>query len=188
MKFTRSYAFFCGSEDVFSTWYPAQFYYQAIPFENVLQFVNYSKAMMFEDKALAERIHKTHNPEACQKLGRTVKGFDQEKWNAEKEKIFRIGCREKFLQNIDLLTLLFETGDRMIVEASSRGVYWGIGCSQDDPRANTPSTWLGRNRLGHILTALREWLMEGYDEQTLPRRAVWAIDQMLHNAGTRKAG
>ncbi len=188
MKLTRSFAYFNGADEVFSTWYPAQFYYQAIPFENVQHFVNYSKAMLFKSHELAERIYKAKDPKLCQELGQKIEHFNQEKWNAHREKYVHIACREKFLQHNDLLTLLFETGDRMLVEATPHDFYWGIGLSEDDPRANTPSQWPGRNRLGHILTEFREWMMEGYDEGTLPRRASWAIEEMIQNAGARKAG
>ncbi len=188
MKFTHSFAFFNGEFDVFSNWYPSQFHYQAMPFENVQHFVNHSKAMLFGDNTLAERIYKAKDPERCQQLGREIERFDQEKWNANREKIVRIGCREKFLQDIGLLTLLFETGDRLIVEANPTDFFWGIGFSEDDSRALTPCLWYGKNRLGTILTSLREWLMEGYDEETLPRRAQWAVDEMLRLATVRKAG
>jgi hypothetical protein len=183
---------FFGPEDPFSTWYPSQFHYQAMPFENVQHFVNYFKAKMFGDEALAERIYKAKNPQLCQQLGREVKGFNQEKWNAEREKYVQIGCREKFLQNTELLIALFETGDRLLVEANPKDAYWGIGFAEDDPQATMMCYWPGRhdsrNRLGHIITTFRDWLMDGYDEGTLPRRARWAVEDMLRYVTARKAG
>jgi ribA/ribD-fused uncharacterized protein len=188
MKRTQSFAYFNGPESVFSAWYPVQFHYHAMPFEDVIHFLNYSKAKLFGDELLAERILKAKDPKLCRELGRNVKRFNQEKWNKECDKFMRIGCREKFLQHNDLLTALFETGDRIIVEANPRDFYWGIGLTEDDPRALHPCLWFGKNRLGGLLTAVREWLMEGYDEGTLPRRASWAVEEMIRQATVQKVG
>lgn len=34
---------------------------------------------------------------------------------------------EKYKQNVDLRRLLFETGDTLLVEATSQDLYWGAG-------------------------------------------------------------
>ena len=67
----------------------------------------------------------------------------------------------KFSQSADLRAALLDTGTKVLVEASPLDRTWGIGLAPDDPRARTPSQWLGRNLLGVALMAARAVLVDG---------------------------
>ena len=44
----------------------------------------------------------------------------------------------------------------ILVEAAGRDVIWGIGLGKNNPKAQDPVTWRGRNLLGFALTIVRE--------------------------------
>ncbi|EAZ97290.1 hypothetical protein MELB17_09318 [Marinobacter sp. ELB17] len=116
-------------------------------------------------------------------MGRGVQGFDEAVWNVHSEKIVGIGCREKFLQNPRLLEDLLATGNREIVEASPYDKIWGIGLKDDHPDATNPSRWPGENRLGNVITQVREDLLAGYANYTLPERARVAVENAMAALG-----
>jgi hypothetical protein len=177
VKSTSAYLFFWGKEDVFSNWHPSRFTYHGIEFLHVEQFMMYSKAMLFGDRVTASRILQEPSPKRCKDLGREVQGFVDAVWNEKREGIVEVGCREKFLQNTNMLAVLLGTEGKVLVEASPYDRIWGIGLSENDPRAMTTNTWRGLNLLGLILTNIRDQLISGYQSGSLPDRAVMAINQ-----------
>lgn len=46
----------------------------------------------------------------------------------------------------------------ILVEAAGRDMIWGIGLGQNNPKAQSPMTWRGRNLLGFALAVVRERL------------------------------
>lgn len=87
--------------------------------------------------------------------GREVKNYKEEVWSEKRISYVARGSYEKFSQNKDLKEILMATGDSIMVEASPYDKIWGIGMDQNDPRAKTPSRWLGLNLLGKVLTNLK---------------------------------
>lgn len=90
--------------------------------------------------------------------GRRVKGYNETTWVRNRERIVEEGNMAKFGQNEDLKTILINTGNTILVEASKYDKIWGIGLSEDDPRAWDEKTWQGLNLLGKILTIVRSKL------------------------------
>lgn len=68
-------------------------------------------------------------------------------WNNVREDIMREAITAKFLQNPELKKKLLETGQRELIEHTSRDSYWGNGGNDQ-----------GLNRLGHLLMELRSML------------------------------
>ena len=46
-----------------------------------------------------------------------------------------------------------------MVEAAPRDTIWGIGLGAKNPKARDRKQWRGKNKLGQILTEVREELM-----------------------------
>lgn len=121
----------------------------------------YNKALLFDDNDIANAIIISgYNPRKNKEQGRQVKGFNQDKWDREKQSIVRTGNYHKFLQNKEILTSLLETFPKILVEANKFDTVWGIGLALDDPKRFYEDQWNGSNLLGYILTSLRDELIK----------------------------
>lgn len=79
----------------------------------------YHKAILFEDREIADKIMSERDPRNHKSLGRKVKGFKEEKWNQHREEIVEEGNWWKFKSDIRkdfLKKLLLGTGNRLLVE------------------------------------------------------------------------
>ena len=63
-----------------SNWYPVQFSVNGIDFSSMEQFMMYRKAQCFQDKKIADKILQTEDVAQIKKLGREVKGYDENFW------------------------------------------------------------------------------------------------------------
>ncbi|MEP5340530.1 MAG: NADAR family protein [Algibacter sp.] len=144
----------------FSQWWLSDFEIGGALYKTAEHWMMAEKARLFDNEVIRLEVLKTPHPNAVKKLGRKVKGFDSEKWNAHKYEIVKQGNYHKFIQNRDLKDFLLDTGDRIIVEASPLDPVWGIGLSQDDTEATNPHLWKGDNLLGFALMEVRDMLRE----------------------------
>jgi len=140
---------------VFSQWHICNFKITNINFNSAEQFMMYSKAMLFQDKNTANLILKSSLPYDQKALGRIVKNYDEGIWHLFREGIVFSGNFAKFSQNEALKTSLINTKDTIMAEASVKDKVWGIGLSEDDPRAHNIHLWKGQNLLGLTLMKVR---------------------------------
>ena len=82
-------------------------------------------------------------------------------WNAASRAWMKEVLREKFTQNLHLKDRLlreFDGGPGAFAEVTPDDSLWATGCSLDDFLRLLPSSLPGENRLGALLTELRnEW-------------------------------
>jgi ribA/ribD-fused uncharacterized protein len=116
------------------------------------------KARLFEDEEALARILEAATPAEAKNLGRTVRGFDDERWAAACFGLVAAGNAAKFGQDPALRAYLLGTAGRVLVEASPRDRVWGIGLAAGDPRALDPRQWRGGNLLGFALMQARSEL------------------------------
>lgn len=153
---TDRFAFFWGGWP--SQWHRCRFSIDGVTYNCCEQFMMAEKARVFGDADVERAILAATNPRQQKALGRTVRHFDVATWNSVCRGIVYLGNLAKFEQNDDLRELLLATEGRTIVEASPKDSIWGIGLAQDDPRAQDPRTWRGKNWLGVALLQVRDEL------------------------------
>ena len=155
-----NYLFFFGEKSpngYFSNWYPAKFTdpETGLVFQNIEQYMMWSKAILFGDENIAATILKNPNPAVCKKMGRQVRNFDPMIWSNKCMHIVTKGCYYKFTQNPNLKQFLLATSDRILVEASSYDRVWGIGYNASDALKVDKVKW-GQNLLGKCLMKVRD--------------------------------
>lgn len=174
-KYKGRYTFFYGG--LLSNWAPAEF--NAPTFSHVLehkapgeipqgwnfncseQYMMLQKAICFQDWGTAWKILHSKNPAEQKSLGRQVKNFDPDQWNAIARAVVYEGCYHKFTHNKGARDYLLSIRDSLLVEASPYDKVWGIGLGEKDPRVFNPANWQGANWLGEVLTVLRDGFLTG---------------------------
>jgi len=91
-------------------------------------------------------------------LGRKVKNYNDDIWNAKRFNIVGVGVREKFSQNQDLKEIIINTGNTRFVEASKYDKVWGNGLSEQDSKKIPEDKWPGMNLLGKLLDTIKDGL------------------------------
>lgn len=141
-----------------SQWYDCYFEIGGIMYHTTEQYMMASKARLFGDDDVFDEIMAADNPFDYKKLGRKIKGFEQEKWDAVKYDIVVEGNKAKFSQNPAIKEFLLSTGDAILVEASPYDKIWGIGLDREQAETVGVEQWPGENLLGCALMEARDWL------------------------------
>lgn len=158
------YLFFWGHNEGFgkqigkgclSQWYEATFEVDGVRYQSTEQFMMAAKARLFGDAAILARILAEPDAAGTRMLGRRVKPFDESVWQMHRSALVTAGNFAKFSQNPRLGAYLLGTGDAILAEASPMEWIWGIGLTEEDPRARQPERWKGLNLLGFALMAAR---------------------------------
>lgn len=154
------FCFFFGKDAPFSNFHPARFTVDGVIYTCSEQFMMHQKAVLFRDWFHAEEIMKAKVPLQMKKFGRKVQNFNPDIWGARSEKIMKRGLKAKFTENEHLKRELINTFPRILVEASPRDRLWGIGLGAKNEKAHCRLTWRGKNKLGYLLTDIRNEIME----------------------------
>lgn len=141
-----------------SQWDTSPFMVDEILYHQAEHYMMAEKARLFGDRETWLKTFETTSAKAHKALGRQVRGFCVEIWEAHAREIVYKGNMAKFQQNQTHRAVLFGTRGTL-VEASPVDQIWGIGLTAEDPRALRRETWLGRNWLGAVLTQVREDLL-----------------------------
>lgn len=158
MRVTDRFVFFWKSGDFLSQWYLSAFAEDDRIFNCAEQYMMFHKARLFGDTATASAIMIEPDPSKQKALGRTVNGFCSDEWDRVCFDVVVSGNMRKFSQNKELARHLLSTGGRLIAEASPYDLKWGIGLRDDDPAAEYPQEWPGKNLLGLALMEVRRRL------------------------------
>jgi len=155
----EKFTFFWRKESPFSQWYPCTFTVGHVTFNCAEQYMMAEKARIFRDEERLGLIMATDEPDLQKRLGRQVKGFDEDEWNRIVRDIVYHGNHAKFSQNPELKQALLDTSGTIMAEASPRDKIWGIGMKETDPNATNRNVWNGTNWLGEVLMRVRVALL-----------------------------
>ena len=144
----------------FSQWYPCDFEIDGVKYHTTEQWMMAQKAALMHDEETQMEIMSADNPKDYIALGRKVKNFDSQLWDAHKFEIVRRGNIAKFSQNPELLEFLMGTDNAVIVEASPYDHIWGVKLALDNPEIQNPENWKGENLLGFAIMEVRDLLRE----------------------------
>ncbi|WP_338845089.1 NADAR family protein [Massilia sp. W12] len=167
-----SYAFFWGhnlraghyqSGKGFSQWFAAPFELDGERFATAEHYMMAGKAALFDDQEMRRAILQSEDPGKAKALGRKVRNFDAQTWEAACCDIVYRGNLAKFSQHPRLRQDLLQSGDAIIVEASPKDAIWGIGLHAEHEHAKQPLRWPGRNLLGFVLMDVRAALRQNAD-------------------------
>ena len=143
----------------FSQWAHSPMLVRGQSYDCAEQWMMASKARYFGDgRALNAIMAAVGDPAEQKRIGRRVKNFDAPAWAQIAPYIVYEGNVAKFTQNVMLRKALLATRSDELVEASPTDTIWGVGLSEDDPRAFDKSQWRGQNLLGEILMRVRSTL------------------------------
>lgn len=141
---------------IYSNWHMADITIDGITYNCCEQYMMAKKARTFGDFLIATQVMDTPMPREQKALGRSVKNFNPDVWNAvARDVVFRANMA-KFTQHNDLELQLFETRHTLLVEASPYDTVWGIGLSETDAVRVGVTHWRGTNWLGQVITEVRE--------------------------------
>ncbi|MGD3108030.1 NADAR family protein [Streptomyces sp. YGL11-2] len=145
----------------FSQWWPSPFTVDGVRYATAEHWMMAGKARLFGDAEAERRAIAARHPKEAKDAGRSVRGFDEERWRGHRFALVLEGSLHKFGRHADLREFLLGTGSRVLVEASPLDRVWGIGLAADDERADDPARWRGLNLLGFALMEARQRLAEG---------------------------
>jgi len=142
-------------KECLSQWWVAPFTVDGVTYSSAEHWMMAHKARLFGDEETFEKIIGAGHPQEAKNLGRTISGFDEDAWVANRFEVVVAGNVAKFEQNTELGAFLLGTRDRILVEASPRDRIWGIGLTAADERTADPHRWEGLNLLGFALMEAR---------------------------------
>ena len=142
-----------------SQWYPAAFEVGEHCYATAEHYMMAQKALLFGDEAVFERVLQAAHPKEVKALGRQVRHYQQDEWEAQRFSIVKAANLAKFSQHADLQAFLLATGKQVLVEASPVDKIWGIGMAEDHPQIENPAMWQGLNLLGFALMEVHRQLL-----------------------------
>lgn len=151
---------FFGAASPLSNFYACSFEFDGHVWSSSEQAFMARKAVEFGDDEMLQQIRQAKKPLEAKRLGRKVRGYDDERWCAARERHMFEVLLAKFSQHAESRAALLATGTTRIAEASPRDRVWGIGMGASNPDAQDPSKWKGRNLLGKTLEEVRARLVE----------------------------
>lgn len=134
----------------FSNFYPAPIKIDGVVWPTTEHYFQAQKFLGQADgEEYMEQIRLEPSAAVAKKLGSTRSIKLRPDWERVKEEVMSKALHAKFTQHPELATVLLSTGTAVLAEHTSNDRYWGDGGDGS-----------GKNRLGHLLMALRAQLAE----------------------------
>ena len=122
------------------------------------QYIQSQKATMFNDVSSYNKIMGVTSSLDCKNTARTLKNFDQDRWEKTAETLCKAGIKAKFFQNQYLLEVLTEkTSNKTLVECANDRL-WANGVPLYSDLCLDRQRWISQGLLGKLLEEVRSEL------------------------------
>lgn len=152
----QNYVFFWHKWCALSLEHECDFEVHGICFKNVIQYILFSKAKIYNDNEVAEKIIKTGELSEMTSLSSLIRGVNKQDWSTRILSVATSGCKMKLAQNSDIWEALQSTKGKILAFTNPEEKFWGIGMKPLDYRAVNQNEWDGKNHLGNIFMELRD--------------------------------
>ena len=126
--------------------------------EAVRIYIQSQKATMFNDVSSYNKIMGATNSLDCKNAARTIKNFDQDRWEKTAETLCKAGIKAKFSQNQYLLEVLTKkTSNKTLVECANDRL-WANGVPLYNDSCLDRQRWISQGLLGKLLEEVRSEL------------------------------
>lgn len=144
---------FNGVKNKLSNFYPCDIEYENVRYPSSEHLYQWQKAVFHDMYSTADSILNADSAWEAKKLGDKVKIVPA--WEDNQVKIMEKCLNAKLEQCSAFKEELMSTGERILVECT-KNTFWGSGLSREDTLKKEPHEWPGSNKMGCILTKLRE--------------------------------
>eukprot|EP01084_Bolivina_argentea_P114736 204217_1 len=146
----------------------------------VEQYLMAEKAKLMGDNNVYQQILNVtpdnEGGQKCKGFGRQIKPWDQEKWDAHKEKIYYAGNWHKYTQNKQLKQkLLSYDPEKVFVKTDENDKIWAIGLDIDDKKVCKSENWTGTNLSGKGVTKVRDDILKQDAKCQAKRNVLYGI-------------
>ena len=146
---------FFGELNPLSNFHPCKFEINGIQFHSSEQFIQYTKAMFFNDLEMSTKILASKSALESKNMSRSIKGYEDSKWDECAKLLCQKGISEKFRQNPRLMEALANTGSKVLVESVGNKL-WGTGVPLHKAGCLDSTLWSGNGILGEILCEIHQ--------------------------------
>ncbi len=156
-----------GKEDVLSNFYPCDIKIFGMNMKSAEHAYQYSKAIRRGDLDQAKKIADARNASDAKYQARFLK--HSQTWKSEREEVMRDVLAAKAQHVPEFKETLVQSKDKTLVETVRNETYWASGLDSQDTLHTKPQFWMGKNRLGALLSELRESLLS--EETKIPKKS-----------------
>ena len=149
----KVYGFF-GELNPLSNFHLAPFCLNGKQFHSSEQYIQYQKALLFNNVTTVRKILVADTALECKKLGYEITEFDFKTWKKNACTVCKPGILAKYLQNEKARTVLLATKEKSIAECTTDKL-WGTGFPFQHHDSLNPEKWTGDGLLGKILEECR---------------------------------
>lgn len=154
--------YFQGEHSPLSNFFPTRFTDDSgFIFHNAEQAYQSKKAKFHGKLLLADKILCTRNPYRIKQLSKDIP--NNKEWIGKEQDVMKSILLNKFQQNNDLASILMNTGDKHLHEATS-DLKWATGAELAS-KALMNSDWYGQDILGQLLESVRLELKAKHQHQ-----------------------
>ena len=145
---------FFGELNPLFNFHPAPFCLNGKQFHSSEQYIQYQKALLFNDTTTVRKILVADTALECKKLGYKITEFELKTWKKNAYTVCKPGILAKYLQNEKARQVLLVTKEKTLVECTTDKL-WGTGFPLQHQDSLNPKKWTGDGLLGKILEECR---------------------------------